>query len=283
MIANLFIVAELEPSTLRQALAALLVLTDESVDVCDVDGDQEARRWNAPVLCTYRVLPLGDLALELEVQVEVEDGTSGTWDEAALAQGLAARTATSVLYPSPDLELDSAYRVATADGRDVRCRLEAIDSDEDTTYRVEAVEEPVPDLPGATVEPLPEVLDNEPLPTPLSDAFLANYPTGTTATAEGRVHYALRVWERLVRRLETDRDPPGRYREDLLKRDLEARDNLDRLSREMGAPHAEALRSTLTRLDRIYRDHTLPGPGQHMERWWWHQRLKRAPWKQVTK
>jgi hypothetical protein len=250
MIANLFIVAELEPSTLRQALAALLVLTDESVDVCDVDGDQEARRWNAPVLCTYRVLPLGDLALELEVQVEVEDGTSGTWDEAALAQGLAARTATSVLYPSPDLELDSAYRVATADGRDVRCRLEAIDSDEDTTYRVEAVEEPVPDLPGATVEPLPEVLDNEPLPTPLSDAFL---------------------------------DPPGRYREDLLKRDLEARDNLDRLSREMGAPHAEALRSTLTRLDRIYRDHTLPGPGQHMERWWWHQRLKRAPWKQVTK
>ncbi|MFJ9901368.1 hypothetical protein ACIRVK_00420 [Streptomyces sp. NPDC101152] len=254
---------------------------DESVDVCDVDGDQEARRWNAPVLCTYRVLPLGDLALELEVQVQ--DGTSGTWDEAALAQGLAARTGTSVLYPSPDLDLDSAYRVAMADGREVRCRLEAIDSDEDTTYRVDAVEEPVPDLPRATVEPLPEVLDNEPLPTPLSDEFLATCPAGTTDTVEGRVHYALRVWERLVRRLETGQDPPGRYREDLLKRDLEARDDLDRLSHEMDDPHAEALRSTLSRLDRSYRDHTLPGPGQQTERWWWHQRLKRVPWKQVTK
>lgn len=279
MIANLFTVAELESSALRQALAELLVLADGAVDVADLDGDQEVRRWDAPVLCTYRVLPPGDLALELEVQIE--DETAGELDETALAQGLAARTTTSVLYPAPDIELDSAYLVATADGRTVRCRLETIDSDEDTRYRVDVVEEAVPDLPRATVEPLPEVLDHDPLPTPLTDAFLGTFPTGTTASVEGRVHYALRVWERLARRLETGWHPSGRYREDLFRRDLEVRDGLEQLFSEVNAVHADGLRSTVACIDRIFRDHTGPQPGREPDRWWWHRGVEQAPWQQT--
>ncbi|MDC0773061.1 hypothetical protein [Streptomyces sp. HD] len=276
MIANLFTVAEPEPSSLRGALAQLLAVPSDAVDVADTDGDQEARRWDSPVLCTYRVLPPGDLALELDIYVE--DGTAGALSEAGLAQGLAARTATSVLYPSLDLDLDSAYWVAVPDGRVVRCRLEAIDSDEDTTYRVDAVEAEVADLPSAKVEFLPEALEYEPIGTPLSDAFLATYPTGTTASVEGRVHYSLRVWERLVRRLESDWSPSGRYREDLFRRDLEARDALACLVAEVDDVYADSLRSAVTRLDRIFRTSTEPVKGDEAERWWWCRRPRRIPW-----
>ncbi|MFF4251496.1 hypothetical protein ACFY1L_09830 [Streptomyces sp. NPDC001663] len=180
MLANLFTVTELEPPTFRSALADLLAVQDEAVDVADTDGDQETRRWDAPVLCTYRVLPLGDLALELDLYVE--DRTAGALTEAGLAQGLALRTTTSVLHPALDLDLPSAYRVATRDGRSVRCRLEAIDSDEDTTYRVDVMEEKVADLPRAKVEILPEILEHERIATPVSDAFLATFPTGQLVT-----------------------------------------------------------------------------------------------------
>jgi hypothetical protein len=250
--ANLFTVVELEPSSLRRALAELLAVPDDAVDVADTDGDQDARRWDSPVLCTYRVLPPGDLALELDIYVD--DGTAGTLTEADLAQGLAARTRTSVLHPSLVLDLDSAYWVAVPDGRAVRCRLEAIDSDEDTTYRVDAVEEKVADLPRARVGILPEVLEHEAVETPLSDAFLATYPTGTTASVEGRVRYSLHVWERLVRRVVTARwGPSGRYHQDLYRRDLQARDDLAQFVTQVDDEHAEGLRQVLALLDADFR------------------------------
>ncbi|MFG2778825.1 hypothetical protein ACGFY7_13395 [Streptomyces prunicolor] len=278
MIANVFTVTDLGPADLRRALSDLLGVAAEAVDVADRDGDQETRRWDAPVLCTYRVLPLGDLALELDLSVE--DGTAGARTEADLAHGLAVRTATSVLYPAQDLGLDSAYWVAAPDGRTVRCRLETIDSDEDTTYRVDAVEEPVTDLPRATVENLPEALDGEPIQTPFADAFLRTYPTGTTASVEGRVHYNLRVWERLVRRLAADWSPSGRYREDLFLRDLQARDDLAHLVTEVDTEHTEPLRTALTRLDDEFRTHTEPANDTPPapERWWRHRSPRTTPW-----
>ncbi|SEE39957.1 hypothetical protein SAMN05216489_06472 [Streptomyces sp. 3213] len=276
MIANLFTVRELGPADLRAGLADLLGVAEEAVDASDRDGDQETRRWDAPVLCTYCVLPPGDLALELDLHVE--DGTAGAVTEADLAHGLAVRTATSVLYPALDLGLDSAYWVAVPDGRAVRCRLEAIDSDEDTTYRVDAVEDQVPDLPRARVENLPEALDGEPMETPVSDAFLATYPTGTTASVEGRVHYSLRVWERLVRRLATEWSPSGRYREDLFQRDLRARDDLGQLVTEVDAEHAERLRTALARLDDEFRNRTELGDPTETGHWWRDRSPRSLPW-----
>jgi hypothetical protein len=160
----------------------------------------------------------------------------------------------------------------------VRCRLEAIDSDEDTTYRVDAVEEPVADLPRATVESLPEALDSEPVETPVADAFLGTYRTGTTASAAGRVHYSLRVWERLVRRLAAEWGPSGRYREDLFQRDLQARDDLAQLVTEVDAEHAERLRATLARLDDEFRNRTEPGDRPATERWWRDRSPRSVPW-----
>ncbi|MEU5093329.1 hypothetical protein [Streptomyces sp. NPDC020996] len=285
MIANLFTVADGDPARLRRALADLLGLPEGSVDVADADGDQEGRHWEAPVLCTYRRLPPGDLALELDlnVTVTVADETAGDLTEPRLAHGLAAGLDGSVLYPADpeDLDLPSAYWVAVPDGRAVRCRLEAVDTEAaaGTAYRVDAVEEQVPDLPRAPVEFLPEVLDREPVPTPVADAFLTGYPRGTTESVEGRVHYSLRVWERLVRRLEADWNPSGRYREDLFQRDLEARDELGRLLPEIDEAHVDALRSAVTLLDRTFRDHTEPTPTENPERWWRHRRPSHTPWR----
>ncbi|GAA2529208.1 hypothetical protein GCM10010423_25140 [Streptomyces levis] len=281
--ANLFTVAQPPPASLRQALADLLTVPLEAVDVADADGDQEGRHWDALVLCTWRRLPPGDLALELDITVQ--DATAAGLTEKDLALGLAAGTAGSVLYPS-DLDLPSAYWVAVSDGRSVRCRLEVIDVADDTAYRVDAAEEEIPDLPGVKVEVLPEVLDRQTVDTPLSDAFLATFPKGTAGSIEGHVHHGLRVWERLIRRLETGWAPSGRYREDLFRRDLKARDALERLVGEVGEvgeAYADALRQVVTRLDEVYAEHTDRGPAGAggaggAGGWWWHRTPRLTPW-----
>ncbi|MER7402146.1 hypothetical protein ABT373_06530 [Streptomyces sp. NPDC000070] len=216
----------------------------------------------------------------MELDITVEDATAGTLTEERLALGLAARVRSSVLHPS-ELDLPSAYWVAVPDGRSVRCRLEAVDTDDDTAYRVDAVEEEVPDLPRARVEILPEILDREPVSTPVSDAFLATLPTGTAASVEGRVHHALRVWERLTRRLQSDWAPSGRYREDLFHRDLEARDELELLIPEVDEARADALRDVVTRLDRTFSDCTdtkTTRDNGKAPSWWWNRVPLRMPW-----
>ncbi|MFE6196509.1 hypothetical protein [Streptomyces sp. NPDC057838] len=278
--AHLFTVAQPPPASLRHALTGLLAVPPEAVDVADADGDQEGRDWHAPVLCTWRRLPPGDLSLELDITVR--DGTCAALTEKDLARGLAAATGGSVLHPS-ELDLPSAYWVAVPDGRSVRCRLEAVDLPDDTAYRVDAAEEAIPDLPGVRVEVLPEILDRQTVDTPVSDVFLAAFPPGTAGSTAGHVRHDLRVWERLVRRLETDWAPSGRYRQDLFRRDLEARDALERLVGEVGETYADALRRAVTRLDDVYTEHTDPardgaGGAGAAGRWWWHRVPRRAPW-----
>ncbi|MCT7351217.1 hypothetical protein N4P33_03405 [Streptomyces sp. 15-116A] len=281
MIANLFTVADLAPARLRDALADVLAVPEEAVDVADTDDDQENRNWEARALCTYTRLPPGDLSLALDISTD--DNASVPLTEHALARALAAAAATPVLFPS-DIDLPSAYWVVTPDGRAVRCRLEAIDTEEaePSAYRVDATEQPVPHFPLASVGPLPEILDRHPLATPVTDAFTSTRVTGPAASIEGRLHYALRLWERLIRRLEAnDWAPSGRYRQDLYRRDLEARDDLARLTPELDRASAEALRAALSSLDAGFRAHTdpdeaaEPGPG---DRWWWRRSPAQAPW-----
>ncbi|MFH9010363.1 hypothetical protein ACH4C6_03225 [Streptomyces sp. NPDC017943] len=282
MIANLFTVAPLTPDDLRRALARLLRVPPAAVDAADADGDQEGRDWDAPVLCTRRLLPPGDLALELDVTVR--DDTAAGLTEGELALRLAAATGSSVLHPA-DLDLPSAYWAAVPDGRTVRCRLEPVDAGpDDTAYRVEAVEEEVPDLPAARVEVLPEILDREPIGTPVSDAFLATLPEGATDGVEAHVRYDLRVWERLVRRLHSGWAPSGRYREDLFRRDLRARDALERHIGELDETHAGGLRVAVAALDEGFTTGTEATAAVDEEQgeragWWWYRLPHRTPWR----
>ncbi|MBK6019394.1 hypothetical protein [Streptomyces sp. MBT53] len=155
LLANLFIVAEPRPAEIRRALADLLGLPEEAVDVGD--RDQEDRNWAAPVLCTYCPLPPGDVTLSLDITVT--DSATGGLTEADLALGIAARVGSSVLYPAESFP-PSANWAAVPDGRTVRCSMES----DETGYGADAalhpfhvydVAAPVPDLPpygpGSTV------------------------------------------------------------------------------------------------------------------------------------
>ncbi|MFE9772699.1 hypothetical protein ACFYOV_13645 [Streptomyces sp. NPDC005931] len=282
MIANLLTVADLPAATIRAALAESLAVPEETIDVADTEAEQDHRDWEAPVLCTYTRLPPGDLCLSLDIWTD--DDRTPPLTEPRLARALATTCATPVLHPS-DLDLPSAYWLAAPDGRTIRCRVEETDLDDEgtTSYRVDALEAPVADLPAARVGPLPEALDHYPLPTPVTQRFLAAHPNADSASAEGRTHYALHVWERLIRRLESnDWSPSGRYPEDLYARDLKARDDLAGLMEELDPPSAANLRADLISLDESFKAHTRgndpTAPSAPDDHWWHHRTPNRPPW-----
>ncbi|MFI6618277.1 hypothetical protein [Streptomyces sp. NPDC050528] len=174
LLANLFVVTEPRPAQLRHALADLLGLPDERVDVAHEDGDQEGRDWEAPVLCTYCPLPPGDLALSLDISVT--ESAAGDLTEADLALGIAARVGSSVLHPAESYP-PSAYWAAVPDGRVVRCSIEPIETGygEDAAlypYRVYGVAEQVPDLP-----PPPPPTSSPPTPSPPTPEPPPSLPT----------------------------------------------------------------------------------------------------------
>ncbi|MFC9128926.1 hypothetical protein ACFT4A_19035 [Streptomyces sp. NPDC057099] len=279
MIHDLLLVgAPVSPASLTEALAEAVQTDGTDVDVADRDGDESQRDWTAPVLCGYIRLR-GDLSLALDIYVE-DVLVNEAPPEPELARRLAAALGVPVLYPAEEDLPPSAYWLATSSGRSVRARLLSSD-DEPPVHVIDAIEEPVPDLPRATIEILPEILDREPIPTPVSDTVLATLPPGTAATAEGQVHHHLRVWERLTRRLLSDWAPSGHYRADLFHRDLEARDALERLIPKLGKTHTDALRDAVTRLDRTFSEHTAPKPTPDdggAPPWWRNRVPRHAPW-----
>ncbi|MGW0864050.1 hypothetical protein [Streptomyces sp. NPDC002611] len=270
--------APVSPASLAKALAEAVRVEGADVDVADRDGDQSQRDWAAPVLCGYSRLR-GDLSLALDIYVE-DALVNEAPPEPELARRLAAALGVPVLYPAEEDLPPSAYWLATSSGQSVRARLLSSD-DEPPVHVIDAVEGEVPGLPRATVEILPEILDREPIPTPVSDTVLATLPPGTAASTEGHVHYCLRVWERLTHRLHSNWAPSGRYRADLFQRDLEARDALERLIPESGEQHADALRDAVTRLDRTFSEHTAPKPTQdnaEASSWWQNRAPRHLPW-----
>ncbi|MER6978593.1 hypothetical protein [Streptomyces carpinensis] len=273
------------PPALADALIQAVGVGDVDVDVADRDDDQSARDWTAPVLCGYGRL-LGDLSMSLDIYVLdalFEEETAPS--ESEFAARLAAALGVAVLYPAVE-DIPSAYWVVGPSGETARARLLSSDG-EPPVHTIDAVESAVAELPGAAVETLPEILDGEAIGTPVADAALAGRPTGTTASVEGHVHYDLRVWERLVRRLESGWAPSGRYREDLFRRDLEARDDLAVIAGRVDQPFADALRSAVALLDSVFREYTEEAADPHSapdrtdttaDHWWWRRRPRNVPW-----
>ncbi|MGW1492135.1 hypothetical protein [Streptomyces sp. NPDC002402] len=178
---DLFTVGLLEPDVLVAALAGAVGVAPGKVDVADADANPEARNWDAPVLCAYTRLPAGGLRLLLDVYVA--EWTGGIPDEAELARRFAARAGTTVLYPAEAFP-PSAYWAVTADGLVTRARLYEPEEHEDA-YVVDAVEAPVPDLPEARVTVLPEILREERIEFPVTDAFTAAVPDGSAGSEAG--------------------------------------------------------------------------------------------------
>lgn len=290
MIYNFLTVHRPAPDAMAAALAKVLGVPVPAVDVADRDGEQDGRDWEAPVLCGYETAA-GDLALSWDVWLS--EDVPRPPDEATAALRLAAATGTTVLYPAPDLQAPSAYCAATPEGTLARARVYVSDDGDVPVHTVDAVDSPVPQLPGARVEPLPEVFRAEHIDLPATETFVAATDPDGAAPAQGAANRAreeLLLWERLVRRVAADWAPTGRYPQQSYVEDLCARDALAERLETAPAAVREPLARAADGLDELFRSHSRDDDGELLGRltrsgsavrergWWWRRRPDRLPW-----
>ncbi|WP_406862849.1 hypothetical protein ABZO31_21450 [Streptomyces sp. HUAS MG47] len=264
MIANLLISRRLDPAALAAALADVVGVPVDQVDVCLSDGDQDARDWDATVLCTYHHVR-GDIAMSLDVYVQDEHGNS-TAGEPALAAAFAGRTGAGVVY-SDDRADPETWWLADSGGTLTRIRLLASEDDL-PVHTVDAVEYPSLAFPHAKVTPLYEILREGPLSTPVASAL----------GFDGRGVVSLTIWERLVRRMAAGWPPAGRYLLELYAEDLDARDHLERRLAETPEPDRAALAAATAEVDALFRELTEEDPAAPGDARWWRTRRPRRAW-----
>ncbi|MFJ2215982.1 hypothetical protein ACIQVO_23285 [Streptomyces sp. NPDC101062] len=288
MIYNFLTVRRSAPDAMAAALAQVVGVPVSEVDVADQEGDQEGRNWSALVLCGYEAL-IGDVGMAWEVSVS--GAVLEPPGEAAAALLLADVTGATVLYPAQD-GAPSTYWAVTAGGMLTRARVEDSEDDVPVTT-VEALEDPVPELPGVRVELLPEIYQAESIAVPTTKAFEA--VTDPDRIAHGphpanRAREELMLWERLVRRMAGDWAPTGRYPLESYVEDLRTRDRIDVRLTTAPAELREPLARAAGELDAVFRAHTARDGGELLGRltgsgsavsdcgWWWHRRPVRLPW-----
>ncbi|MBG0854220.1 hypothetical protein I2W78_20875 [Streptomyces spinoverrucosus] len=297
---NFFTVDRLQPPLLSNALASCINVEPSTVDVADVDGDQDDRNWDAHVLCDYTHV-FGNVSLTLDIFVQ--DAVPNQPNEADAAKKFAAAAQTVVLYPAAE-QIPSAYWLVTPTGLLTRARLVATD-DERPTYSIDAVEAAIPQLPGVRVMQLPEIVRERRVPTPVTADF-TRAVDALRRSQHGSVNAALidepgtplnhsrnylAEWERMVRIMASNWQPTGRYPIELYCDALRARDFLAHLSAKLPQPVDDLLQKAVDQLDARFRSHTqlddtwaieagtsdssatMENPG-----WWWHRKPLILPW-----
>jgi hypothetical protein len=268
---------ELDRGRLAGALAEMLALTPDKVDVGD-DGDDD-RDWDASVSCTVTSVA-GDLHWHLDVYVGETVGNQPA--EPLAAAWLANRLHTVVAYqalPAPP----SAFYLVGPDGTRTRARIYEEDGDP-VVFRIDAVEQSLAALPGLPVAPIPEVIREYRMPTPIRDRLAERSPAIRDFTMR------LGAWESMVARLAEGWAPDGwypaeYYREDLLIRD-ELAAGLASLPESVRADAAAALAGVDARFtDQTHEDggraltsETGPMPAGSSARWWWNRISSPLPW-----
>ncbi|GLY06931.1 hypothetical protein [Actinoplanes sp. NBRC 101535] len=249
---DLLIVGELDPAHLRTVLAALADLPAEDVDVSP--PGVEERNWAASVLCTYEPAA-GDVTWSLEIDGKVAGPPVTTF-----AEELAARLGVLVLHVAQPIPPGS-YWLVRPDSSRTRARVE----DYDASLVIEAVADPVAELPGVPVAAQPEVIRYHRMPTPITDELRDSGELPTALVS------ALGGWEALVTRMTTGWPPDGWYPRDYFDDDLAARDELAALP--------DRFTPALDRIDQVYRAATSELPDSAGEPRWWRRRVPDPlPW-----
>ncbi|MEE6263810.1 hypothetical protein [Plantactinospora sonchi] len=288
---------------LRAALAALVARSVDEIDIAD-EGDLE-RDWTAPVLCTVSpVAGQPDWQLEIYLAESVARHT-----EPAVGAWLADRLRTVVIYPGQELR-PSAYWLVGPEGRATRARIyddawENGDGTEDgPVYRIDAVEHPVPTLPDLPVAPIPEVIRDHRMPTPVTDRLRALLrpwlPERVSAADVSAVQEAtwrawnrLSAWEGLVARMAAGWPPDGWYPATHYREDLELRDELVEAGPEVPEPVRAPFATALGEVDRRFETLTGDDGGGALaaelgegyavttapDRWWWRRIPDPVPWR----
>jgi hypothetical protein len=276
---DLLLAGDFDRATLADALADLTGVTSDAVDIADRDA--EDRAWNSPVLCTYEPAG-GDLAWLLDIYLGA--GAAHEPDVSVAAQLVATRLGTPVLWAAPE-SLPSAFWLVTPDGTRTRARVYD-DADGDVAaYRIDAVERPVPQFPSVQVEPLPEVIREHRVPTPVTDELMAWLAGEDVVLPEGS-HDAVRqagiylaVWEQLTERIAAGWPPDGWYPADFYRDDLTARDQLETAFTRLPAAATGRFRWAIGRVDEKFKTRTHPTttpPVSGGDAWWW-QRVPVKP------
>ncbi|WP_327290138.1 hypothetical protein [Streptomyces sp. NBC_01198] len=290
---NLLVTEPLSDAAVAAALAECFRVPLHDVDVADEHADQDARNWDALVLCGMEGVP-GDVRTSLDIYAR--DSVQPQPSERELAAALARLLGHSVLYPAEEA-LPSASWVAAADGTVTRARL--LDPDEDMPgFRVDAVEAPVADLPNAQVIRIPEVVREQRKPTPVSDSLATSLDAlGTGRTDETGSPYwtavdCLGAWEQFIRAMADDWAPAGWYPADLYQELLTVRDELEALAQQLPDQAAELLEAAVDLVDREFIKLTVPDPAWYLDlrtqgldvpdphdaAWWWDRRPDPLPW-----
>ncbi len=298
---NLFLVDSPSPETLAEALAAALQVPVREVDVADADGDQEDRYWEALVSCEYSHVP-GNVSLSLDIYAQ--ESVKQQPSEAELSASLARQLGTPVLYP-PQESAISAHWLVTPGGVTTRARLTESD-DEEPAFTVAAVETFVTEFPDVPVMHLPEVVREQKIATPLSDAFagaIESLPPGRK-DAEGaefsdEVAGAARIaesylgaWEKLSRRAANDWAPSGWYPLEFYREVLGYRDDIEGFLRQLPGDAQKLYKHYLDEVDNLYREVTVEDKehivasdrgesATHLTQkaWWWYRRPDPLPWR----
>ena len=242
---NLMLCGELDTTRLTAALAGLIGVPINRVDVSPEDA--EDRDWSAAVLCGYEPRS-GDVRWSLDVYVT--EAAQPAPDEGTAAAFLADRLGMPVLYPGTEV-LPSSYWVAAPGGLRTRARVDS-DVADPALIRIDGVEQPVPALPWVPVMRLPEVIKEHRMATPVTTAW-AQSAVAEGITNEDPLWFArdrLGAWESLTVRMATGWPPDGWYPAEYYRDDLEVRDELADMT---GKGVDDAFRDALTRIDEAFR------------------------------
>jgi hypothetical protein len=272
---DLFTIGDLDRARLAAALAALVSVGVDAVDVSAEDaGEADDRDWDATVSCVYTAVA-GDLDWQLDIYL---NGVADEPSEAEAAAYLAEQLDQVVLYPAP-VVLPSAFWLAAPGGRVTRARL----YQDDERFQLDAVERAVPELPSVRVEAQPEVIREYRQPVPITAAL--------GESAGPRLTDLLMVWEMLTARMTGGWPPDGWYPAEYYAQDLRARDELAESVDQLADAIAAPVLAALERLDERFRagtvddvDSTLAGLtgisriDLRLREWWWRRIPNPVPW-----
>ncbi|WP_250000315.1 hypothetical protein [Actinoplanes sp. M2I2] len=272
---GLWIYGELDRDRLSAALAGLLDLPADAVDVAD-DGDVD-RNWDAPVSCTVTALT-GELHWHLDVHVDaaaVPEAPAEPIAAAWIARALGTFVACQAL-PAPP----SAFYLVGPDGSRTRARIY---EDDDGVYRIDAVEHPLAGLPGVRVAAIPEVIREYRRPTPARDRLVELVGPWSADDAVQQVIRLIGAWESMVDRFGAGWPPDGWYPEAYYREDLETRDKLTTAIGAVPEPVRDDVLRAVAEVDERFAGLT-GGDGGHASAadlpagWWWRRVPQPLPW-----
>lgn len=150
------------------------------------------------------------------------------------------------------------------------------------------VSRPVPEFPAAAVARFEDEVWDTPFPHPVT---LRYFPTDPDGGPLGTVRDRLRIWEALTVRMAGNWPPLGWYGASLYVMDLDFRDEVTTLLRQLAEPDRDTAQTVLDLLDAAYHDLTVDDGGaaliaagvltpQEMagKPWYWRRRPHTLPW-----